>query len=71
VLSHISTLYYNKKKKKYLTKPAQLDIILIFQDNQQKAAGTVFIDLSSYPNSSKKSKNKRHKSRIILNKSHK
>ena len=55
VLSHISTLYYNKKKKKYLSKKAEIDIVLIFADGQQKAAGTIFLDLAEYPNNGQKS----------------
>jgi len=56
VLSHISTLYYNKKKKKYLSKKAEIDIVLVFADNQQKPGGTVYFDLSDYPNAGLKSK---------------
>lgn len=55
VISHISTLYYSKKKKKYMSKTAQMDIMLIFQDNQPKFAGTVSFDLATFPNTSVKS----------------
>lgn len=49
ILSHQSTLYYNKKKKIYLEKPAQFDIVIIFNE-QQKAGGYLKFDLASYPN---------------------
>lgn len=55
MLSHISTLYYKKKKKKYLSKRAEIDIVLVFADNQQKAAGSVSFDLADYPNAGVKS----------------
>ncbi|MCB9093319.1 MAG: hypothetical protein H6620_12250 [Halobacteriovoraceae bacterium] len=55
VISHISTLYYSKKSKKFLPKSANLEVMLIFREKDHKFAGTVTFDLASFPNSGVKS----------------
>lgn len=49
-----STLYFHKKNKKFLPKPAQIDIILLFKE-ERKMAGFIKFDLASYPNKEVKS----------------
>lgn len=56
VISHISTLYYSKKSKKFLPKPASLDVMLIFREKEHKFAGTAAFDLATFPNSGVKSR---------------
>lgn len=48
-----STLYYKKKKNKYLEKSAQFEILLL-KNQKQKFVGLIKFDLANYAHSSSK-----------------
>ena len=48
------TLYFNKKQAKFLEKAANIEILLIFKE-QNKVGGSVKVDLAEYANNQEKS----------------